>query len=155
MSYNPLCDLLIMGALLTMLGLFIKLTSYDKRGATPESEIAVLKHQHKRRIWMMANVGLPMGNLMETSDGGWTEGKWRVVERVTNGVNGYEICWSDDGEAVTDHVYEKADAHVMAASKELYDALHRLVIHIESSGVANSSDIEVSLDALAKARGES
>lgn len=89
------------------------------------------------------------------SDCEFTPGYWRAVDRTTNGVKGYEICWSDDGECVTDHVYEESDAHLMAAAKELYEALERLVIHTESSGVANSADIEIALDALAKARGES
>lgn len=60
MEYNPLYDLLIMGALLMMLGLLIKLTSGDKRGATPATRKAVLRHQCKRRGWMLRNGGLPV-----------------------------------------------------------------------------------------------
>lgn len=58
-TYNPLPDLLIMGALLIGLGLLIKLTSQQKRGATPASDKAVLRHQRKRRGWMLENGGLP------------------------------------------------------------------------------------------------
>lgn len=44
---------------------------------------------------------------------------WKVDNRQTNGVKGFEIHWSDDGECVTDHVYERADANLIAAAPEL------------------------------------
>lgn len=78
----------------------------------------------------------------------WTQGEWRVVDRITNGVKGYEICWSDDGEAVTDHVYEEADAHLMSAAKELYKALEAIA---KGEGLPPGQTIE---GVLAKARGE-
>lgn len=96
----------------------------------------------------------------------FTPGKWRVVDRTTNGVKGYEICWSDNGECVTDHVYEEADAHVMAAAKDLYEALYRAMKFIESHVADPDITEEMSkawmalevadpYGALAKARGES
>ncbi len=30
---------------------------------------------------------------------------WKIDNRITSGVKGFEIHWSDDGECVTDHVY--------------------------------------------------
>lgn len=87
MEYNPIPDLIIMGALLTMLGLFIKLTSYDKIGATPASESAVLKHQHKRRIWMMANGGLPMGNMMQRRKRGLVVSSSSEVKIIGNTIH--------------------------------------------------------------------
>jgi len=44
---------------------------------------------------------------------------WKVDNRETNGVKGFEIHWSDDGECVTDHVYTKEDAVLIAAAPEL------------------------------------
>lgn len=85
------------------------------------------------------------------SDCKWTEGEWRVVDRTTNGVKGYEICWSDDGECVTDHVYEEADAYLMAAAKELYEALKRCRFDSLNMSLA---DLEFIRSAMNKARGE-
>ena len=48
---------------------------------------------------------------------------WKVDSRETNGVKGFEIHWSDDGECITDHVYEKDDANLIAAAPELLNAL--------------------------------
>lgn len=58
--------------------------------------------------------------------GKFKDGKtgWKVGERQTNGVNGYEIHWSDDGECVTDHVYNLNDAKLIANAPELLEALH-------------------------------
>jgi hypothetical protein len=44
---------------------------------------------------------------------------WKVDNRETNGVKGFEIHCSDDGECVTDHVYERSDADLIAAAPEL------------------------------------
>ncbi len=60
MDYNPLPDLLIMGALITILVAFIKSSGQPKRGATPADDKAVLRHQRKRRGWMLGNGGLPV-----------------------------------------------------------------------------------------------
>ena len=57
----------------------------------------------------------------------FTKGDWWVRERVTNGVNGYEVCWSKDDECVTDHIYTLADANLIAAAPELYEALDDLL----------------------------
>lgn len=48
---------------------------------------------------------------------------WKVDERETNGVSGFEIHWSDNGECVTDHVYTKEDANLIAASPLMLETL--------------------------------
>lgn len=48
-----------------------------------------------------------------------TKGKWKVAECVTNGTKGYEIHWSEDGECVTDHVYDLHDAKLIASAPEI------------------------------------
>lgn len=48
---------------------------------------------------------------------------WKVSERKTNGVDGFEIHWSDDGECITDHVYTKEDADLIAAAPLLLETL--------------------------------
>lgn len=98
------------------------------------------------------------------SDTKWTPGPWvvgdcamAVIVEGSGGRVGYpaksgtiaSIC---DGEYIENT--NKYDAHLIAAAPELYDALERLVAHVECGGAANA-DIEVALDALAKARGES
>ncbi len=60
MDYNPLPDLLIMGAMIAVLVAFIKLAGQPKRGATPADDKSILRHQNKRRGWMLANGGLPV-----------------------------------------------------------------------------------------------
>jgi len=51
---------------------------------------------------------------------------WKVDERETNGVQGFEIHWSDDGECITDHVYEEADAKLIASAPLLLETLKYL-----------------------------
>jgi hypothetical protein len=51
---------------------------------------------------------------------------WKVGERKTNGVDGYEIHWSEDGECITDHVYTKEDADLIAASPLMLETLKYL-----------------------------
>lgn len=51
---------------------------------------------------------------------------WKVSERETNGIKGFEIHWSEDGECVTDHVYTKEDAELIAASPLMLETLKYL-----------------------------
>ncbi len=48
-----------------------------------------------------------------------TQGEWRVSPVNTNGTDGFEIHYSDDGECITDHVYELVDAKLISAAPEL------------------------------------
>lgn len=84
----------------------------------------------------------------------FTEGEWWVRDRTTNGVPGYEICWSPEEECVTDHVYERADAFLMAASKEMYAAIQLLIDALERSDAHPEDAIGACRSALAKAREE-
>lgn len=51
---------------------------------------------------------------------------WKISDIKTNGVPGYEIHWSEDGECVTDHVYTKEDANLIAAAPALFETLKLL-----------------------------
>lgn len=51
---------------------------------------------------------------------------WKVGERKTNGVEGFEIHWSDDEECITDHVYTEADANLIAAAPLMLETLKHL-----------------------------
>lgn len=51
---------------------------------------------------------------------------WEIGERETNGVQGFEIHWSDDGECITDHVYTKEDADLIASAPLMYETLKHL-----------------------------
>ena len=58
----------------------------------------------------------------------FTQGDWYVIEKKQPvGYAHYEIAWSEHGELVCDIVYEKADAHLMAASKKMYEALRAMM----------------------------
>ena len=61
--------------------------------------------------------------------GRFTNGQigWRVGDRLTNGVLGCEIHYSDDGECITDHVYTIEDAKLIAAAPDLLGALQSCV----------------------------
>jgi len=48
---------------------------------------------------------------------------WKIREVTTNGTEGFEVIWSDDEECVTDHVYTKEDANLIANAPKLLDAL--------------------------------
>jgi len=50
-----------------------------------------------------------------------TPAPWKVAPVNTNGTDGFEIHYSEDGECVTDHVYELADAKLIAAAPELLE----------------------------------
>lgn len=65
---------------------------------------------------------------MEYTKGTFKDGNtgWKVDTRETNGVKGFEIHWSDDGECVTDHVYTEADAKLIAAAPAMYEALKQI-----------------------------
>lgn len=49
-----------------------------------------------------------------------------MADTVTNGTKGYEIHFNDAGECVTDHVYELADAKLIAAAPGLLEALVKI-----------------------------
>jgi len=51
---------------------------------------------------------------------------WKVHESKTNGIKGYEVHFSEDGECVTDHVYTKEDANLIAASPLMLETLKYL-----------------------------
>lgn len=82
----------------------------------------------------------------------FTPGRWHVRNRGPHwnnaAITNYDIAWSDDGELVAEHVYERADAQLMAASKELLAAL-KLCASVLSGDALNKS---VLIDALMQAR---
>ena len=55
-----------------------------------------------------------------------TKGEWRVAPRVTNGTKGWEIQFNNDDECITDHVYELADAKLIAAAPDILKALNEI-----------------------------
>ena len=72
------------------------------------------------------------------TNGSFSDGKkgWKVGKRETNGVKGYEVHWSDDGECVTDHVYELEDAVLIANAPELLEALQDIVRFCEDNNTS-------------------
>jgi hypothetical protein len=89
----------------------------------------------------------------------FTPGEWKVVERWYDfaKVSMYHIQWSKDDEEVAERIYTKADAHLMAASKELYFALKELVGNCRPGWQevnVSRETIDKALNALKKARGE-
>jgi hypothetical protein len=78
---------------------------------------------------------------------------WTVAKRTTNGTDGFEIHWSDDGECVTDHVYEEADAHLIAAAPDLLEALEEMYAMCNMSPEDAPHRVKARA-AIAKAKGE-
>ena len=83
----------------------------------------------------------------------FTKGDWYVNHIGPHWNNpkiaSHEICYSEAGECVVDHVYELADAHLIAAAPDMYRMLEQ--ISKESCDIDIVSDID---NMLAKARGE-
>ena len=78
----------------------------------------------------------------------FTKGEWRV-ERFANG-KGFEVAFNDDGEVITDYVYDEFDAHLIAAAPEMYKAL----IRIQQEGGLSVARHKSISKLLAKARGD-
>lgn len=79
---------------------------------------------------------------------------WKIGEGKTNGIDGYEIHYSDDGECITDHVYTIEDAKLIAAAPELLEALFFCKSVIESNGIFERSEylaVEKAIEAICKA----
>jgi len=45
-------------------------------------------------------------------------------------ITNWQIQWSDDGECISDHVYEEADAKLIAAAPEMFEALKRVEAYL-------------------------
>lgn len=70
---------------------------------------------------------------------------WKVGQRKTNGADGFEIHWSDDGECVTDHVYTEEDANLIAASPLMLETLKHLQA-VGGLGLQNHEYIKKAID---------
>lgn len=70
---------------------------------------------------------------------------WKVGERKTNGVEGFEIHWSDDGECITDHVYTEEDANLIAAAPLMLETLKHLQ-GVGGLGLQNHEYIKKAID---------
>lgn len=58
----------------------------------------------------------------------FTPGPWKVYKRAEPvGHAAYEIHYSEDGECVAEVVHEEADALLIAAAPEMYQALEHIV----------------------------
>lgn len=73
-------------------------------------------------------------------------GFWKVGERKTNSVDGFEVHFSDDGECITDHVYTKEDANLIAASPLMLETLKYLQ-SVGGLGFKNHEYIKKAIDA--------
>ena len=67
---------------------------------------------------------------------------WKYSECTTNGVKGYEIHWSDDGECVTDHVYQLEDAKLIASAPELLEALQEFKQLIDDEAITMYDNLD-------------
>jgi hypothetical protein len=59
---------------------------------------------------------------------------WKISDRSTNGIKGFEIHYSDDGECITDHVYTIEDALLIAKAPKMLDILRELMYSYEENG---------------------
>ena len=90
----------------------------------------------------------------------WTKGPltFRTTGEHWNNpaLENIEICYGTDIECVCDTVYEMADAQLISAAPDLYEALEQAITSMQDSGYANESVVVLAgKQALAKARGES
>lgn len=59
---------------------------------------------------------------------------WKVEERITYEIPGFEIHYSDDGECITDHVYTLADAKLIASAPDMLNVLQEIMDCYEKHG---------------------
>lgn len=96
------------------------------------------------------------------ADTKWTKGKWSVVPPV----NGDEIsiisgCASDIELVAIISLFDEADfeeecanAHLISAAPDLYEALERLLANLAEGDFISETRIQSARNALSKARGE-
>ena len=86
------------------------------------------------------------------TDAKFTPGPWVAHEtgRARSGVPEHEIHWTDDGECVAEVVHGTANAQLIAAAPELYEALTRC--KFDSLNMTDA-DLEFCKAAMAEARG--
>ena len=99
------------------------------------------------------------------SDAKFTPGPWAVDNRASFCVNaerdgaaggvcstgGYYASWRDGEELMLEN---QANAHLIAAAPELYEALERMVADYDIGEMTETPILDVANAALAKARGE-
>lgn len=83
---------------------------------------------------------------------GFTKGPWVNVGGWVDAESGGIICSLSAVDMKSESVSD-ANAHLIAAAPELYEALDELVSYMELNGVFISS-LDSAVSALAKARGE-
>lgn len=96
-----------------------------------------------------------------------TPGPWHVRNNGPHwnnpSVTNYNIAWSEDGELVAEHVYEEADARLIAAAPDLLLELvalrEAIIAHMAGSDAPMNDPyidqrLAFSADAIAKATGE-
>ncbi len=80
----------------------------------------------------------------------FTKGEWRINDDI----DGLSVAFNDDGELITDYVYELADAHLISAAPEMYEMLETAMNILTGDDFKNEvSAIDIE-KLLAKARGE-
>ena len=70
---------------------------------------------------------------------------WKVGQRKTNGIDGFEIHWSDIGECITDHVYTEEDANLIAASPLMFETL-KYLLEVDGLNIKNRKYIRKAID---------
>jgi len=79
-----------------------------------------------------------------------TQGEWKKHKVNSYGKEWFEIHWSKDGECVAEIVHNESDADLLAASKDMYEALKSIVFNLSLSG---GVQYDIVKSALAKAEG--
>ena len=67
---------------------------------------------------------------------------WKVDTIELNGIHGFEVHWSDIGECITDHVYTKEDAYLIASAPLLIETLK----HLKSTGILDINLIDKAIE---------
>jgi len=88
----------------------------------------------------------------------WTKGPWGIASfskadkeiSITDGFDGF--CWVDYDDV--DHEEMEANAHLIAASPDLYEALVKMLVRFVPVGQSDKAVEELAQAALRKARGE-
>jgi hypothetical protein len=84
----------------------------------------------------------------------WTPGPWEMGWMPADEQCRHTVETADRGQVIATKIRSVADAQILAAAPDLYEALAEIVRVLDSLGGVQSSRVIAARAALAKARGE-
>jgi hypothetical protein len=75
-----------------------------------------------------------------------TKGKWKAFNQGPHWnnpvIDNWEIHWSEDGECVVDHVYDKYDALLISKAPEMLEMLDELYNDLKQGALPSQDELD-------------